>query len=98
MVREKQRPYFGEDGAIDRTIKFGEVYRLARNIGRSLDEASSYSERSSRDVGSRYAYEMFVPEWNGKPVGRASASVQMRLLELVANAGRLVNSSEEAAN
>jgi hypothetical protein len=73
---------------IEKSFEMGDIYRIAQE---RLDKLSK-SIRAHRTDGITHEYvaDLFLPEWNGVAVDPDSPSVQIDIVPLVANAGRLI--------
>lgn len=81
---------------IDNTIKFSEVYTEARRIFNSMKLILDQNETRNNSKSRQYALGIFRPEWEGVLFERDQPSIQVELLGLVANAGKLQGSSQLA--
>lgn len=78
---------------VDTSINYGAAYRISVGVFRSMKEIKALSSRSDRSISSNHVMQVFQPEWNGVPVEDGQPSVQVDLLGIVANAGRMVTAS-----
>ncbi|MCZ7462829.1 P-loop NTPase fold protein [Rhizobium rhizogenes] len=78
---------------IDTSINYGAAYRISVGVFRSMKEIKDLSSRSDRSVSLNHVMQVFQPEWNGVRVEDGQPSIQVDLLGIVANAGRMVSAS-----
>lgn len=87
--KESRKTVNFEGREIERTIVFRDVYQQATGMMHDLNIAISASNNSTGSATAEYASYTFVPEWTRKSIQGKTASVQVELLGLVVNAGRL---------
>ncbi|KQY21031.1 P-loop NTPase fold protein [Rhizobium sp. Root483D2] len=81
----------------DFSIYYNRIYAEAYSIFNSMQKIVEYGNKERDDSSARYVNSIFDREWNGVPVPRSAPSVQVDLLGLVVNAGRMANASSSSA-
>ncbi len=89
MVRVPSRSFDGR--ARDRSYYFARIYEHARSVMGSLMEVMNDQRDAEGDASAQYTSSIFDAEWNGQRVDPSKPSIQTGLLEMVANAGRVIS-------
>lgn len=73
------------------TFNLKEAFILFSDAIKSFDKSIRMGEREGMGNVHRYVFESISPEWNGRAINRSSPSIQIKLSEMVAMAGRIVD-------
>lgn len=85
---KRMRHYFGESSS-NKEYSFFDIYAEATGMFDSLGKIIMNNRTNS--IKTPYVEDMFSPEWNGANFNSESPSVQVDILPLVVNAGRLLD-------
>ncbi|MBY5562171.1 P-loop NTPase fold protein [Rhizobium leguminosarum] len=79
---------------LDHRISIHRAFSSAIDRFESMEKIMKNRHSSDDDRTEEYVYRTFSPEWNGVTIARSAPSIQTGLLDLVANAGGLIETTQ----
>ncbi|WP_165420907.1 KAP family P-loop NTPase fold protein [Rhizobium ruizarguesonis] len=79
---------------VDRRISINRAFSSAIDRFESMEKIMKNRHSSAEDRTEDYVSGTFSPEWNGVTIARSAPSIQTGLLDLVANAGGLIETTQ----